>query len=90
MSDILIRGMEKPKGFTDVRIYADGRVISQSFSKFGEQIATAIPVPDHGRLIDADALIENCMKEDSFIAELLFRKVNNATTIIPASKEDQA
>ena len=49
-----------------------------------------IPVPDHGRLIDADVLVEECMKEDGFIAEMLFRKVSNTPTIIPADKEKDA
>ena len=43
-----------------------------------------VTIPPHGRLIDADVMIENCMKEDSFLAEMLFRKVNNAPTIILA------
>ena len=42
-----------------------------------------VPVPPHGDLIDRNELEENCMKEDSFLAELLFRKVSNAPTIIP-------
>ena len=46
-----------------------------------------IPIPDHGRLIDADALQAECFPEPTFIAEMLFRKVNNAPTIIPADKE---
>lgn len=50
---ILIKDMKKmPNSFIDVRIYSDGRVISKSLSKFGEQIATAIYVPPHGDLID--------------------------------------
>jgi len=51
----------------------------------GEAIASdcpLVPVPPHGRLIDADALMENCMKEDTFLAEMLFRKLSNAPTII--------
>ena len=47
-----------------------------------------ISVPDHGRLIDADALQAECVPEPTFVAEMLFRKVNNASTIIPADKED--
>jgi len=47
-----------------------------------------VPVPDHGRLIDASVLMEKCMKEDTFLAEMLFRKLSNAPTIIPADKEE--
>jgi hypothetical protein len=45
-----------------------------------------VPVPPHGDLIDRNELKENCMKEDSFLAELLFRKVSNAPTIIEAEE----
>ena len=45
-----------------------------------------VPVPQHGDLIDSNELEENCMKEDSFLAELLFRKVSNAPTIIEAEE----
>lgn len=41
---ILIENMEMPKGFVDVRIYEDGRVVSRSLLQFGERIATATPV----------------------------------------------
>jgi hypothetical protein len=51
-----------------------------------EEHCPLVPVPPHGDLIDRNELIENCMKEDSFLAELLFRKVSNAPTIIPAEE----
>jgi hypothetical protein len=84
MADILIKGMEMPKGFTDVRIYADGRVISRTLLSFGEEIATAVPVPDHGRLIDADALIRDWPTGLVKTADV----INNAPTIIPADGKD--
>lgn len=43
---ILIKGMEMPKSYEDIRIYADGRVVSKSLYKYGEEIATAVPAAD--------------------------------------------
>lgn len=70
MPDILIRGMEMPKeGFVEVLIRDDGTVqqTGQSYRIDGTDyyspyvgetpaIYSAVPVPPHGRLIDADAL----------------------------------
>lgn len=51
---ILIKGMEMPKDeYVGIFVYPDGRV---SMSLVGQEYK-AIPVPDHGRLIDADALL---------------------------------
>ena len=76
---LYIRDVEMPtKGYRLILVHADGTVQTTD----GE--TTAIPVLSHGDLIDRNELEENCMKEDSFLAELLFRKVSNATTIIPA------
>lgn len=87
MSGVYIRGLEMPKerDSFQITIKYNGLVFD---TETGMQIAEAHEVPDHGRLIDADALVEECMKEDSFIAEMLFRKVSNAPTIIPADRED--
>ena len=49
---ILIKGMEMPtEGYRLILIHADGTVQTTD----GE--TTAVPVPEHGRLIDADALM---------------------------------
>lgn len=53
---ILIRGMEMPRRGMVVNIYGDGRVTNH-FDEFGKTIGKAVPVPPHGRLIDADALM---------------------------------
>ena len=79
MMGLYIRDVEMPtKGYRLILVHADGTVQTTD----GE--TTAISVSSHGDLIDKNELKENCMKEDSFLAELLFRKVSNATTIIPA------
>ena len=91
---VYIKGMEmlKVAGRTDavIQIYKDGSAII-AISPADDGIGywkeyPLIPVPDHGDLIDREALVKNCMREDSFIAEMLFRKVSNAPTIIPADK----
>ncbi len=67
MSDILIKGMEMPEdGFITVTITSDGRVVGNSRKISGkfeylnnEDIATAVPVPPHGDLIDKKTVSEN-------------------------------
>lgn len=90
MNGIYIAGMEMPKSYMDVRIYADGRVISKSIRSFGEEIATAIPVPPHGRLVDSDALVRSCKDEKGIYfgrdAAIIGEAVESAPTIIPASE----
>lgn len=92
---ILIPGMEMPKScsteacFVRTVSYEDGTVwcpVAKGYIGDQATVCPLIPVPEHGDLIERDKLIENCMQEDSFIAELLFRKVNNAPTIIPAEE----
>lgn len=59
MSDILIRGMEMPKGCSalTLKVWPDGQV--EIIDTDGEwKTSEAIPVPPHGRCIDADALHE--------------------------------
>ena len=57
MSGLYISGMEMPKNgeLLCIRIHPDGKVTIDMDLKC-KQIATAIPVPDHGRLGDLDAL----------------------------------
>ena len=40
---IYINGIEMPKSYKDIRIYADGRVVSRSLHMYGEKIAIATP-----------------------------------------------
>ena len=58
MSGVYIKGMEMPSCGLTVTIYPDGRVVQ--FIGYGEkkQLGTAIPVPDHGRLIEETVAIE--------------------------------
>lgn len=54
---ILIKNIEMPKDgeMLCINIYPDGKVCI-NLDLDCKQIATAVPVPKHGRLIDADAL----------------------------------
>lgn len=93
---VYINGMEMPtKGYRLILIHADGTVQSTD----GE--TTAIPVPPHGRLIDADALLMRINYEvmEAYMdgvcygvhpsqeyLDLLGEIIDDAPTIIPATK----
>lgn len=91
---VLLMGMELPKdGFITITVTSDGRVVGNSKKENGkfeyldnEDIAKAVPVPEHGRLIDADALIEQCHGHNSqrtIWGEIEYL-VDDAPTIISA------
>ena len=89
---IYIKGMEMPKegGWVTLRVFPDGQCFLYSWCgndfDFMEHL-TAVPVPPHGRLIDADAVFDNLERTgwydnaDRDIAEDL---VLDAPTVIPA------
>ena len=97
MSDILIRGMEMPKGNDAVTIiiFPNGKVSLAHDRRFAEY-AEAVPVPPHGRLVDAryirDAIIQKWMDKagDSHMykcgMEDAYEVIRNAPTVIPASE----
>ena len=64
---ILIKGMEMPKdgSWRSIRIYPDG-TIGRPIG-FGDYAlvegAKAVPVPPHGRLIDADVVFKRLQKQ---------------------------
>lgn len=91
---VYIKGMEMPKegNWITLRIFPDGQCFLYDWCgndfDFKEHL-TAVPVPPHGRLIDADAVFDNLERTgwydnaDRDIAEDL---VLDAPTVIPASK----
>lgn len=96
MSGIYINGMKMPEKSICVEIFADGSV-----HEFADPwvIGIAGSVPDHGRLVDADALVkricgENWMNKVLTVSKEELRTaltnlpivINNAPTIIPADK----
>ena len=68
MMGVYIKGATMPKEGTEkiIRIQPDGTVLDQ----YGHHLAiTAVPVPPHGRLIDADALLKEMSEENGAWAE---------------------
>lgn len=90
---IYIKGMEMPKVPTRFIIFADGRVEDEDDSAYKY---SAVPVPLHGRLVDADAFAEknkyfwNCEFINPKYSETLSDLVEAAPTVIPASIEERA
>ena len=95
---IYIKGMEMPTdGFITITVTSDGRVLGNSKKISGvfkyldnEDIAIAVSVPPHGRLIDADEFFEALNMDDKttiveamHISELLVE----APTVIPDEEE---
>ena len=94
---VYIKDMEMPTDdMKNIMILADCRVFQ--FSGYGnpKPLGTAVHVPPHGRLIDADAFVEKCEemadKEDrnQLDALVLMRWFleQNAPTIIPAEEAE--
>ena len=85
MADILLRGMEMPTNEPMlVKINPDGSV--STTAKNGYKKYEAVPVPAHGRLIDADALKEkHHWTDDYYETEYVeVEDIDAAPTIIPA------
>lgn len=98
---VLINGMKMPKEpdeWIEIAIFGDGKVIQTGESwrnlengkcyyatTTPENFFNAVPVPPHGRLIDADALIRDWPTGFVKTADV----INNAPTIIPGSMEGE-
>lgn len=87
---ILIEGMSMPSGLAErgFVIRGDGRV--RTFSGAVIDYATAVPVPPHGRLIDADALLNKCefvcTDDDEDIRAVRYSIIKAAPTIIESEE----
>ena len=87
---VYIKNMEMPTAPVLFCIHPDGKVFADLEGGWREY--KAIPVPPHGRLIDADALIIDLMDrgmEGMQTDDLheIQQAVMDAPTIIPASEE---
>ena len=88
MSGIYIKGVEMPtKGYRLILVHADGTVQTTD----GE--TTAIPVPPHGKLIDANALARFLLNKywdsswvSSSVLDRFVSEIATAPTIIPANE----
>ena len=58
MSGIYIYGMEMPKIGESVTIYPDGRVVRYDTYSGGTIRGKAIPVPEHGDLIEREPILD--------------------------------
>lgn len=99
---IYIKGMEMPSDeigqhkYKDIRVWYDGEVEALEGYWFNESSYKAIPVPPHGRLIDADALWVNineiCDRHDNEIItdltclQQILSAVRHTSTVIPAEE----
>ena len=92
--DVLIKGMEMPLPgtFNIIYIYSDGQVHMPSWGKGMTPTngVKAIPIPPHGRLIDADALGSFPYNMDFCDGGEADEWIQNAPTVIPASEEGKA
>lgn len=88
MGDILIKGMEMPKsrGEYVFLLYVDSdgtATVEGAHSILKGEPFEAVPIPPHGRLIDADALMKlEVIPSDNWV----FRAVEKASTIVPAEE----
>ena len=86
MSGVYIKGMEMPKNEPMlVKINPDGSVSTTAKNNYRKY--EAIPVPEHGDLIDRDALMEHL--GDSEYKGAVKRVLIQAPTIIPADHADK-
>ena len=89
---VLITGMEMPENGSCIQIVIDddGKVypsVEKCILKMGS-IAKAVPVPPHGRFIDADEFLKRAIGTKCFrgdFALMLEELVGESTTIIPPS-----
>lgn len=104
MSGIYIPGMELPQRDEVITIYPDGTAHRHHLGlRLHISESKALPVPDHGRLIDGDAL-RQAMYHEAFeldspmqkwdsgcwIRYKMFERMEeDAPTIIPADKEGE-
>lgn len=86
--NILIKGMEMPTSLVLFCVHPDGRVFADLEGGWREY--KAVPVPPHGRLIDADALISRVTDEKGNYyghdCAVIGEAVEFAPTIIPAEE----
>ena len=89
--DILIKNMGLPKeGFIRLMIYSDGTV--REINPYNEAVmpteATAVALPEHGRLCDLDALIEHetyNIEQALFDTDEVLEDLKNTPVIVEAN-----
>lgn len=90
--NILIKGMEMPKNEPLLVKINPGSSVSTT-AKNGYKKYEAVPVPPHGRLIDADALLKKCefvcTDDDVDVRAVRYSVIDDAPTIIPADPAEE-
>lgn len=83
---VYIKGMKMPQGesYVTVRIWGDGRVIGVHNDSL---VKHAIEIQPHGRLIDADAFVDELGQfcDDNWV----YNTLRHAPTIIPAEEGER-
>ena len=80
---VLIKGIELPEKVQVLELHSDGKV----FTRKGYLVGEAVELPDHhGRLVDADALIDdlNTFLAGDYIADMVAERVEKMPTIVEA------
>lgn len=86
---ILIKGIEMPKDNERpywAVIHSDGTVEYNENKGQGWQTSEAVPVPPHGRLIDADAFFDDLLFPSKQFEQGMRELIEDAPTIIPAEE----
>ena len=92
MSGIYISGIKMPEKEQLVifRIWGNGQVERlEGYRPFLLYGVKATDIPNHGRLIDADALVTVSHYDDHDVCVVDLDDIINAPTIIPASEEGE-
>lgn len=98
MAGLYIRNVKLPESAFDTRylaVHQDGTV-EYDGGTYGWQITTATPVPDHGRLVDADAAYDKIAEEAGEEAgnyvdmDIVGKGLEYTPTILPADKKGDA
>ena len=85
---IYIEGMEIPKDRPQLLwIYPNGKALTVQSDVDPWKELQAVPIPPHGRLIDADALGSFMYNMDFCDGGEADEWIQNAPTVIPASEE---
>lgn len=104
---VLIEGMEMPKkeSWVTLRVFPDGQCVLHSWCGYDEikfefmEHLTAVPVPPHGRLIDADEMFDEFVAEGQrskryklgekweLNGEEIRSVISRLPTVIPANEE---
>lgn len=90
---VYIKGMEMPTRCWECHFgHGDSGLCVVDFKQHGDwnapQNCPLVPVPPHGRLIDADALLNDLLFPSKQFEQGMRELIGGAPTIIPAEEEE--